>query len=98
MPRITPVDWKTLECVFKKAGFVFDRGKGDHRSYVKPGCLRPVVIPKYSDWTKNLRWFLVRQGVVILRFNAGVMKTWIRSSLRLFPVYLEFFEIPIITV
>ena len=49
MPRITPVDWKTLECVFKKAGFVFDRGKGDHRSYVKPGCLRPVVIPKYKE-------------------------------------------------
>ena len=49
MPRITPVDWKTLDCVFKKAGFVFDRGKGDHRSYVKPGCLRPVVIPKYKE-------------------------------------------------
>ena len=49
MPRITPVDWKTLECVFKKAGFVFDRGKGDHRSYVKPGCLRPIVIPKYKE-------------------------------------------------
>jgi predicted RNA binding protein YcfA (HicA-like mRNA interferase family) len=49
VPRITPVDWKTLECVFKKAGFVFDRGKGDHRSYVKPGCLRPVVIPKYKE-------------------------------------------------
>jgi len=49
VPRITPVDRKTLECVFKKAGFVFDRGKGDHRSYVKPGCLRPVVIPKYKE-------------------------------------------------
>jgi len=49
VPRITPVDRKTLECVFKKPGFVFDRGKGDHRSYVKPGCLRPVVIPKYKE-------------------------------------------------
>jgi predicted RNA binding protein YcfA (HicA-like mRNA interferase family) len=28
---------------------VLDRGKGDHRSYVKPGCLRPVVIPKYKE-------------------------------------------------
>jgi predicted RNA binding protein YcfA (HicA-like mRNA interferase family) len=49
VPRITPVDWKTLDCVFRKAGFVFDRGKGDHRSYVKSGCLRPVVIPKYKE-------------------------------------------------
>ncbi len=31
MPRITPVDGKTLDCVFRKAGFVFERGKGDHR-------------------------------------------------------------------
>ncbi len=49
MPRLTPVDWKTLECIFMKAGFVFDRQKGDHRSYVREGCLRPVVIPKYKE-------------------------------------------------
>lgn len=49
MPRITPVHWKTLECIFIKAGFTFDRQHGDHRSYVKPGVFRPVVIPTYRE-------------------------------------------------
>ena len=49
MPRITPVNWKTLECIFLKAGFVFERQAGDHRSYVKEGCLRPIVIPTYKE-------------------------------------------------
>ncbi|RMH76287.1 MAG: hypothetical protein D6681_21640 [Calditrichaeota bacterium] len=48
MPRITPVHWKVLECIFLKAGFVFDRQRGDHRCYVKQGVLRPVVIPTYK--------------------------------------------------
>lgn len=49
MPRINPVHWKTLECIFQKAGFVFDRQKGDHRLYEKEGCPRPVVIPTYKE-------------------------------------------------
>ena len=49
MPRITPVHWKVLECVFLLAGFEFSRQEGDHRVYVKPGVLRPVVIPAKSS-------------------------------------------------
>ena len=49
MPRITPVHWKTLECVFLKAGFRFARQEGSHRSYVKEGISRPIVIPKYKE-------------------------------------------------
>ena len=49
MPRITPVNWKVLECIFLKNGFVFDRQVGDHRSYVKLGIARPVVIPTYKE-------------------------------------------------
>jgi predicted RNA binding protein YcfA (HicA-like mRNA interferase family) len=48
-PRIAPVHWKVLECVFLKAGFAFERQSGDHRAYVKPGCLRPVIIPTYKE-------------------------------------------------
>lgn len=47
-PRIAPVHWKVLECIFLKAGFAFDRQHGDHRAYVKHGCLRPVIIPTYK--------------------------------------------------
>ncbi|MGD0463042.1 MAG: type II toxin-antitoxin system HicA family toxin [Tepidisphaeraceae bacterium] len=49
MPRITPVSWKRLERVFLLAGFTFARQEGSHRSYVKSGLARPVVIPTYDE-------------------------------------------------
>ncbi len=49
MPKFAPVDWKTLECVFLAAGFSFARQEGSHRSYVKAGLARPLVIPAYRD-------------------------------------------------
>jgi len=49
MPRITPVHWRRLERVFLAAGFVFVRQEGSHRSYVKSGAPRPVVIPVYDE-------------------------------------------------
>jgi predicted RNA binding protein YcfA (HicA-like mRNA interferase family) len=49
MPRITPVHWKVLECIFQKAGFVFERQEGSHRSYVRQGVHRPVIIPTYKE-------------------------------------------------
>jgi predicted RNA binding protein YcfA (HicA-like mRNA interferase family) len=49
VPRITPIHWKFLEKVFLAAGFRFARQEGSHRSYTKPGILRPVVIPTYDE-------------------------------------------------
>lgn len=49
MPKFTPIDWRTLERVFLAAGFQFARQQGSHRSYVKPGTARPVVIPTYNE-------------------------------------------------
>ena len=49
MPRFTPVDWKTLERVFVAAGFRLARQEGSHRSYVKDGIARPVIIPTYRE-------------------------------------------------
>ena len=49
MPRITPVHWQALEKVFLAAGFRFARQEGSHRSYVKAGILRPIVIPTYQE-------------------------------------------------
>ncbi len=48
MSRIIPIKWNRLECVIKKAGFVFSREKGSHLVYTKEGVSRPVVIPKYD--------------------------------------------------
>jgi len=49
MPRLTPVSWKVLDCIFRKAGFKFERQQGSHRSYTKNGISRPIVIPKYDE-------------------------------------------------
>ena len=49
MPRIVPVHWRVLEKVFLSAGFQFVRQEGSHRSYIKSGVSRPVVIPTYSE-------------------------------------------------
>jgi predicted RNA binding protein YcfA (HicA-like mRNA interferase family) len=38
-----------LEKVFLLAGFRFVRQEGSHRSYVKPGIPRPIVIPTYNE-------------------------------------------------
>ena len=54
MPRITPVHWRALERVFLVAGFRFARQEGSHRAYVKPGVLRPVVIPTYKEVTVSI--------------------------------------------
>jgi predicted RNA binding protein YcfA (HicA-like mRNA interferase family) len=49
MPRITPLHWRRLEKIFLAAGFAFARQEGSHRSYIKPGTLRPIVIPTYDE-------------------------------------------------
>jgi predicted RNA binding protein YcfA (HicA-like mRNA interferase family) len=49
MARMTPVHWRTLERVFLAAGFRFVRQQGSHRSYVKAGIARPIVIPTYDE-------------------------------------------------
>ena len=49
MPRITPIHWKKLACIFEKAGFSLDREVGSHLCYTKKGIKRPVIIPKYSE-------------------------------------------------
>ena len=59
MPKFTPVDWKTLECVILKAGFRFARQEGSHRSYVKAGVARPIAIPTYRE----VPVFVIRNNV-----------------------------------
>ena len=49
MPRLIPIHWKILVCIFEKAGFVYSRTNGDHMAYTKKGCIRPIIIPKYKE-------------------------------------------------
>lgn len=49
MPKITPIDSKTLGKIFLSKGFILSRIEGDHFVYTKPDCPRPVIIPKRKD-------------------------------------------------
>ncbi|NQT27117.1 type II toxin-antitoxin system HicA family toxin [candidate division KSB1 bacterium] len=62
MPRITPIHWKVLVCIFEKAGFTFDREKSSHIQYTKEGASRPLTIPKYDDVGKDIIHSLLRSA------------------------------------
>ena len=49
MRKLTPTDWRVLERIFEDDGWRHFRTKGSHRTYIKPGFIRPIVIPMYSD-------------------------------------------------
>jgi predicted RNA binding protein YcfA (HicA-like mRNA interferase family) len=65
MPKFITVDWKTLERVFIAAGFRFVRQEGSHRSYVKDGIARPVVIPTYRE----VPVFIIRNNIKTARIS-----------------------------
>ncbi len=49
MPKLNPVYYQKLVKVFEADGFHCVRAEGDHMVFTKPGCIRPVVIPKYAS-------------------------------------------------
>ena len=49
MPRIAPVDYKTLLKIFQKYGCVYKRKEGSHHVLSYPGAKRAVVIPEYYE-------------------------------------------------
>lgn len=59
MSKFAPIHWKTLEKLFCSCGFRFARQEGSHRSYVKDGIARPVVIPTY----KEVPVFIIRNNL-----------------------------------
>jgi predicted RNA binding protein YcfA (HicA-like mRNA interferase family) len=49
MPRIAAQHWKTLECIFEKDGFIFERRGSSHNVYSKKGHVSPIIIPRYDN-------------------------------------------------
>lgn len=49
MPKLGPVSWKVLIKVFEAAGYVRARQEGSHIVMVKPGAIRPLVIPAHPE-------------------------------------------------
>ncbi len=59
MPKIVPVPSTTLQKIFERAGFTFDRQKGDHYIYVKPNIARAIVIPL----SKEVPVFIIKNNM-----------------------------------
>jgi predicted RNA binding protein YcfA (HicA-like mRNA interferase family) len=59
MPKISPISYKILVCVFELAGFRKVREEGDHMIFTRPDVLRPVVIPKY----RSVPVFIIRNNL-----------------------------------
>ena len=59
MPKLSPVHYRRLCCVFELAGFRQVREEGSHLIYTKTGVLRPIVIPKY----RALPVFIIRNNL-----------------------------------
>lgn len=49
MPVLRSVYYRTLVKVLEQDGFTFNRQRGDHLIYTKPGLKRPLVIPMYQQ-------------------------------------------------
>jgi len=49
MPRITPVDYRTLLKVFQMFGCQYKRKEGSHHILTFPEAKRAVVIPEYAE-------------------------------------------------
>ena len=49
MPRIAPIDYKTLLKVFQRFGCRYKRKEGSHHTLTYPGAKRAIVIPEYDE-------------------------------------------------
>ncbi|HEY4474387.1 MAG TPA: type II toxin-antitoxin system HicA family toxin [Candidatus Paceibacterota bacterium] len=59
MLSIKPLHHRKLAKLFEKAGWSYQRTKGDHMIYTKRGFLRPIVIPKY----KTIPIFIIKNNL-----------------------------------
>ena len=62
MPKITPIAWKKFDKFLLYIGCMFERRKGSHRVYSRPGLPRPVVVPTY----KSLPVFVIKNNLRVL--------------------------------
>jgi predicted RNA binding protein YcfA (HicA-like mRNA interferase family) len=49
MPRLTPLHWRRLVCVFEQIGYRIDRQTASHIQMTKPGAARPLTVPRYPE-------------------------------------------------
>jgi predicted RNA binding protein YcfA (HicA-like mRNA interferase family) len=48
-PRLTPLSWRKLVCVFEQIGYRQAGQKGSHIKLEKAGVARPLIVPRYDE-------------------------------------------------
>jgi predicted RNA binding protein YcfA (HicA-like mRNA interferase family) len=59
-PRLSPVSWGKLVCVFEQLGYRVAGQKGSHIKLEKPGSARPLIIPRYPEIGLDIITNLIR--------------------------------------
>lgn len=60
MPRLTPVGWQKIVCVFEQLGYRMAGQKGSHIKLEKAGVARPLIVPRYDEVGKDIIAGLIR--------------------------------------
>jgi predicted RNA binding protein YcfA (HicA-like mRNA interferase family) len=60
MPRLTPLSWQKVICVFEQVGYRQSGQKGSHIKLEKPGSARPLIVPRYSEIRLDILQGLIR--------------------------------------
>ncbi len=60
MPRLTPLPWQKLVCVFEQIGYRRAGQKGSHIKLEKPGMARPLIVPRYEEIGLDIIQGLIR--------------------------------------
>ena len=60
MPRLTPLSWEKIVCVFEQLGYRMAGQKGSHIKLEKPGVARPLIVPRYSEVGLDITTTLIR--------------------------------------
>jgi predicted RNA binding protein YcfA (HicA-like mRNA interferase family) len=60
MPRLTPLDWQQLVCVFEQIGYRRAGQKGSHIKLERAGSPRPLIIPRYDEIGPDIILNLIR--------------------------------------
>ena len=60
MPRLRPLPWSKIVCVFEQLGYRKAGQKGSHIKLEKPGVARPLIVPRYDAVGLDIIHSLIR--------------------------------------
>jgi len=60
MPRLNPLPWHKIVCVFEQIGYRQAGQKASHLKLEKPGVARPLIVPRYAEVGRDIITNLIR--------------------------------------